>query len=88
MNAPRWRSQDQLHVHIVQLRLVARARLASRPTARVAQLDSVWETAARLAGGTGLAEYGVLVAQASMDDFVVLADPGNVEREFTESRCR
>jgi CDP-diacylglycerol pyrophosphatase len=88
VNARRFRTQDQLHVHIVQLLPGARRRVAGRPTARVARLDAVWETADRLAGTEGLSDYGVLVAQASTDDFLVLVDPGDVEREFTESRCR
>lgn len=88
VNARRFRTQDQLHVHIVRLLPRSRGILAGRPTARVARLDTVWETADRLAAAGGLRDYGVLVAQASADDFLVLIDPGDIEGAFTQSRCR
>jgi len=42
VNPPKWRSQDQLHVHILRLRSDARERLAGATTT-LASLDSVWQ---------------------------------------------
>jgi CDP-diacylglycerol pyrophosphatase len=88
VNAPQLRTQDQLHIHIVRLRREARERLAGRSTARVARLDEVWTAADRLARASGRPDYGVFVARDPAEGFVVLADTGDIERDFTESRCR
>lgn len=88
VNALPFRGQDQLHVHIVRLRPDARARLAARTTSHIARLEDVWEAAQRLAESSGLAEYSVVVASGPGSGFVVLADGGDLEREFTEGRCR
>jgi CDP-diacylglycerol pyrophosphatase len=87
-NAPRLRTQDQLHVHIARLRPDARHRLATRPTTRVSRLEDVWDAAGGLADASRFREYGILVVGTSDGAFLVLADPGDVEREFGESRCR
>ena len=82
------RSQDYLHIHLVRLRQDARKRLASRNPLGVERLEEVWDAAARHAAGLGFRSYGVIVARASDGNFLVAADDGSPEREFTEYACR
>ncbi len=88
VNPKRRRSQDQLHVHIVQLLPDARARLAKLPVAHIETLAEVWRVAARSAEAAGLADYGVLVVRAAEGGFLVRVEEGNTEKIFTRSRCR
>jgi len=88
INPAHLRSQDYLHIHLVRLRQDARKRLASRNPLHVERLEEVWDVAARHASGLGLRSYGVMVAHASDGNFLVAADGGSPEREFTEYVCR
>lgn len=88
VNPAHLRSQDHLHIHLLRLRQDARKRLASRKPLTVERLEEVWNTAARHAAGLGLQSYGVIVAQASDGKFLIVADRGSPEREFTEYVCQ
>jgi CDP-diacylglycerol pyrophosphatase len=88
VNPAHLRSQDYLHIHIVRLRQDAPKKLASRNPVRVERLEEVWDAAARHAAGLGLRSYGVIVARASEGKFLVAADGGSPEREFTQYVCR
>ena len=88
VNPAHLRSQDYLHIHLVRLRQDARKRLASRNPLRVERLEEIWDAAARHGRGLGLPSYGVIVVRASDGNFLVAADGGSPEREFTQYVCR
>ena len=88
VNPAHLRSQDYLHIHLVRLRQDARKRLAGRNPLRVERLEDVWDAGARHAAGFGLQSYGVIVTRASDGNFLVAADGGSPEREFTQYVCR
>lgn len=88
VNPAHLRSQDYLHIHLVRLRQDAPKKLASRNPPRVERLEDVWDAAARHAAALGLQSYGVIVARASEGKFLVAADGGSPEREFTQYVCR
>lgn len=82
-----WRTQDQLHVHLVRLEPDARARLATLSPARTPRLDQVWDVASRHAGG--VEDYGVLVARDGVSNgFLVLTAARSPEEQFTVALCR
>ena len=72
----------------MRLRQDARKKLASRNPQRVERLEEVWDAAARHAAELGLRSYGVMVARASIGKFLVAAEGGSPEREFTQYVCR
>ena len=88
VNPAAFRSQDQLHVHIVRLQKDARSRFAAARNARVQRPEEVWGAAGRMAAAAGLADYGVLVARHPEGGFIVLVDPTSPEKDYTEERCR
>ena len=82
------RSQDQLHVHIVQLREDARQKFDKLTMTPVQCLDEVWDAAAQRAVSEGLDDYGVLVASNPQGGFMLLVEKNSPERMYTEERCR
>jgi CDP-diacylglycerol pyrophosphatase len=87
VNPAAWRSQDQLHVHILRLRSDARARLGERAT-KVPSLASVWSTAAKLATAASLGDrYGVVVARAPDGGYLLTVDTAPLETVYGQGRC-
>jgi CDP-diacylglycerol pyrophosphatase len=84
VNPKSHRSQDQLHVHIVQLKPDARSQMSGTT---IINLDSVWGTAAQLAEVKGLSDYGVLVAQNPQGGYLVVIDTESPEYKFTVATC-
>lgn len=81
------RSQNQLHVHILRLGKNARVRFSDYSHAYVQNLDWVWSVAQRLANSQGLSDYGVLVAQESSGQYIVVISPRSPEAAFTVWSC-
>jgi CDP-diacylglycerol pyrophosphatase len=89
VNPARFRTQDQLHVHLVRLAPHARARLAAKNAARTTTLEAVWSVAARRAATAGLSDYGVLVARDDAGtSFLVLVEGASPEALYTDATCR
>jgi CDP-diacylglycerol pyrophosphatase len=92
VNSRLQRSQDQLHVHIVQLLDGARGRFPEGSTVAVDSLERVWAAAKILAQQKNLTDYGVLVVQGPGEKFTVLVVDGarahSPENEYTRSRCQ
>jgi hypothetical protein len=88
VNPASLRSQDHLHIHLVRLRQDARNELASRKPVIVKDLEEVWDAAARHVRRIGLRDYGLIVVGESDGNFLVVADGGSPEREFTEYSCK
>jgi CDP-diacylglycerol pyrophosphatase len=88
VNPKGWRSQDQLHVHVVRLRQDARQKFDKLTMTRVQCLDEVWTAASQRAASEGLDDYGVLVASNPQGGFMLLVEKYSPERMYTEERCR
>ena len=88
VNPARYRSQDQLHVHLLRLRPGAGQALRDNLAGHVKDLADVWPVAARAAAARGLDDYGVLVAQEPGDMFQVVVTAASPEAAFTEWQCR
>ena len=90
VNSPRWRSQDQLHVHLARLDDATRRRIRDGRHVRVEDLSRVWAAAARLAGAEGLPAdgYGVaLIRDPENGGFLIAALTGGIERGFAALSC-
>jgi CDP-diacylglycerol pyrophosphatase len=87
MNPAGWRTQDQLHIHILRLRGDVRAHLNERAS-KLPSLDSVWSTAARIADAAALGDgYGVLVARDPDGDYLLVVDTAPLETIYGQGRC-
>ena len=88
VNPANWRSQDQLHVHIVRLLSHAHRRFSDTTSVRVHSLGSVWHQAANKAARLGLQDYGVLVTKQQEGDFLVQVEEKSPEKMYTQWECR
>jgi len=87
VNPAAWRTQDQLHVHILRLRNDARDRLNERAT-KLPSLASVWSTAAKLANAASLDDrYGVLVARDPDGGYLLTVDTAPLESLYGQGWC-
>ena len=87
VNPKSQRTQNQLHVHLVRLEKNARAMLSRFSPVYVRNLEEVWSTAGKAAKAQGLNEYGVLVAQESYKQFIVVVTANSPEAAFTIWSC-
>jgi len=91
VNSRLQRSQDQLHVHIVELADGARSRFPPGHSANLADLSHVWAEARALAREKNLQDYGVLVTRAPGNGFTLLITEGDFahspEGLYTRYRC-
>lgn len=82
------RSQNQLHVHLVRINPKMKSKLNTYIYEYVKNLEHVWETADKLAVKSSLIDYGILVTQATSNQFIVLITPNSPEDEFTIWNCK
>ena len=87
VNPRLFRSQNQLHVHLLRLAPGARARLEKEVPAYASSLDNIWAIAASAAAAKGLTDYGVLVRQRQPGGFWVVVTAFSPESAFTQWRC-
>jgi len=88
VNSRLQRSQDLLHVHIVELTDDARSRFPPGYSVNLADLSQVWAAARALAREKDLRDYGVLVTQSASGGFTVLVSEGSPEGLYTRYRCQ
>lgn len=92
VNSRLQRSQDQLHVHIVELTEGARGKFPSGNSVKLADLSHVWAAARALAREKDLRDYGVLVTQGPAEGFTLLVTDGDrwhsPEGLYTRYRCQ
>jgi CDP-diacylglycerol pyrophosphatase len=88
VNPPAWRTQDQLHLHLVRLLPGARARIGALRPILVERLEDTWSAATEHAASRGLTSYGVIVLLGSDGGWVVATDDGSPEGSFTLARCK
>ena len=88
VNPQNFRSQNQLHVHLVRLQPQAREHFKSFPSAIIPQLSNVWQKASELATQYQLKDYGLLVSQNETGEFRVVITAYSPEDLFTNYVCR
>jgi CDP-diacylglycerol pyrophosphatase len=92
VNSRLQRSQDLLHVHIVELADGARSNFPPGYSVHLADLSHVWAAAKALAREKGLSDYGVLVTQGAGNGFTLLVTDGDrwhsPEGLYTRYRCQ
>jgi CDP-diacylglycerol pyrophosphatase len=88
VNPQNFRSQNQLHVHLVRLKPQARAEFKSMATGTSSNLLSVWKIAAELAKQQNLPDYGVLVSTEESGGFKVVVTTVSPGHLFTQYVCR
>ncbi|NBS77152.1 MAG: hypothetical protein EBT28_07005 [Betaproteobacteria bacterium] len=88
VNPQNFRSQNQLHVHLVRLKPQARAEFKSMATASSANLLNVWKIAAELAKQQHLPDYGVLVSTEERGGFKVVVTSVSPGHLFTQYVCQ
>ena len=88
VNPQNFRSQNQLHVHLVRLKPQARAEFKSMATGTSSNLLSVWKIAAELAKQQNLPDYGVLVSTQESGGFKVVVTTVSPGHLFTQYVCR
>ena len=88
VNPEQDRGQDQLHVHIVQLRQCVLSAVAEHSAGLVSHLAEVWQMAQQGATARGLNDYGVLVVQGATGGFNVVVTEKSPETAFTRWQCR
>ncbi len=88
VNPQNFRSQNQLHVHLVRLKPQARAEFKSMATGTSSNLLNVWKIAAELAKKQNLPDYGVLVSTEESGGFKVVVTTVSPGHLFTQYVCR
>jgi len=88
VNPQNFRSQNQLHVHLVRLKPQARAEFKSMATGTSSNLLNVWKIAAELAKQQNLPDYGVLVSTEESGGFKVVVTTVSPGHLFTQYVCR
>ncbi len=88
VNPQNFRSQNQLHVHLVRLKPQARAEFKSMATGTSSNLLNVWKIAAELAKQQNLPDYGVLVSTDESGGFKVVVTAVSPGHLFTQYVCR
>ncbi|NBW53753.1 MAG: hypothetical protein EBR42_00375 [Betaproteobacteria bacterium] len=88
VNPKNFRSQNQLHVHLLRLKPQAREHIRSLMSAHTDHLMDVWTVAGELASKQGLSDYGVLVTGHQGGGFQVVVTATSPEDAFTEYTCR
>ena len=81
------RTQNQLHVHILNLQKNARSDFVNYSHAYIQNLDQVWSTAQKIATSQGLSDYGVLVAKEPRGQYIVVVTAKSPEAAFTVWNC-
>jgi len=88
VNPQNFRSQNQLHVHLVRLKPQARAEFKSMATGTSSNLLNVWKISAELAKKQNLPDYGVLVSTEESGGFKVVVTTVSPGHLFTQYVCR
>ena len=88
VNPQNFRSQNQLHVHLVRLKPQARAEFKSMATGNSSNLLNIWKIAAELAKQRHLPDYGVLVSTEERGGFKVVVTPISPGHLFTQYVCQ
>lgn len=90
-NSRRYRSQDQIHIHLVRLAPGARQRLLALNPIFIKNLDETWEAAERHASPLTLEDgrHGVAVIyDAATDGFFVVAAIAMLEKTYSVYACK
>jgi len=87
VNSAEFRSENQLHVHLVRLREDARTAVRSKAV-EIASLNNVWDEAHKRAMEIGIGDvYGILIIRGADSQFLMLVENTALERVYTENEC-
>jgi CDP-diacylglycerol pyrophosphatase len=87
INPQNFRSQNQMHIHVLRFKPQASQALSQLQTAQITELSDVWRAATALAKAQSLPDYGVLVRLAPTGGFWVAVTPYSPGRSFTHYVC-
>ena len=88
VNPQNFRSQNQLHVHLLRLKPQAKSQFKAMATGKTTNLSQVWDISAQLASQQHLSDYGVLVSKEDNGAFWVVVTALSPEDLFTQYVCR
>jgi CDP-diacylglycerol pyrophosphatase len=88
VNPQNFRSQNQLHVHLLRLKPEASTEFKSMATGTSANLLNIWQIAAEMAKQQNLSDYGVLVTKEESGGFRVVVTAQSPGGLFTQYVCR
>lgn len=87
INPQNFRSQNQMHIHLVRLKPQARTALAKLSNHPIEDLNQVWKTASQLAKEQQLDDFGVIVFRSTSGVFNVVVTAYSPEGVFTQYVC-
>jgi CDP-diacylglycerol pyrophosphatase len=87
INPQNFRSQNQMHIHVLRFKPQASQALSQLQTVEITDLNDVWRAATALAKAQSLPDYGVLVRLAPSGGFWVVVTPYSPGRLFTHYVC-
>jgi CDP-diacylglycerol pyrophosphatase len=87
INPKNFRSQNQMHIHLVKLKPQARLELQKLRNDEVQNLLQVWTVAKQSAQEQKLEDYGVLVMRNASGTFNVVLTAQSPGKTYTEYVC-
>ena len=87
INPKNFRSQNQMHIHLVKLKPQARQELQKLRIYQVENLLQVWDAAKQSAQEQKLEDYGVLVTRNASGTFNVVLTVESPGKTYTEYVC-
>lgn len=87
INPKNFRSQNQMHIHLLRLKPQARTALAKLSNHPVEDLNQVWKVASQSAKEQQLDDYGVIVFRSTSGAFNVVVTANSPEGVFTQYAC-
>ncbi len=87
INPQQFRSQNQMHIHVLRFKPHAQQALSAFRHLEVSDLNDVWQAASKLALAQSFPDYGVLVSLAASGRYQVVVTPDSPEKLFTQYVC-
>ena len=87
INPQNFRSQNQMHIHLVRLKPQARTALAKLSNHPIEDLNQVWKVASQSAKEQQMEDYGVIVFRSTTGAFNVVVTANSPEGVFTQYAC-
>ena len=88
INPQNFRSQNQMHIHLLRLNPQANLSLSPLQAVEITDLKDVWRVADQSAKAQALQDYGVLVRLDATGRFKVVVTPESPEKLFTQYACQ
>ena len=88
INPQNFRSQNQMHIHLLGLNPQASLSLSQLQAVEITDLKDVWRVAEESAKAQSMQDYGVLVSLAATGRFKVVVTSQSPEKLFTLYACQ